>query len=360
MKKIKMLVFDIDGVITDGKRYVCGDTEIKSLSLKDLDAIHQFQDEGFKVGCISGENTGFSQSFVHTAHLDFARLGCKSKKEALAELTEQCGLSLEEVCYIGDGKYDIPALKAAGLGICPADAIEEARQAANGVLTCKGGEGCIAEMYTLLKKRNNQEDTVPEQNAAIVRCMDEHMAVLSRLMEEPDRIAKIGEAVNMIADCYRAHGRVLICGNGGSAADAQHLAGELVGRFYLERKALDAEALTTDTSVLTALANDYDYDVIFARQVEAKASSGDILIGITTSGTSKNIRQAFKRAKQCGVKTILLTGAIEKEAEILEDTDCLLSVPSRNTPRIQEMHILIGHIICEFVEKEIADETINP
>lgn len=360
MKKIKMLVFDIDGVITDGKRYVCGDTEIKSLSLKDLDAIHQLQDDGLKVGCISGEDTGFSQSFVHTARLDFARLGCKSKGTAFAELAEQFGLSLEEVCYIGDGKYDIPALKAAGIGVCPADAIEEARQAANVILTCRGGEGCIAELYTLLNKRTDLKDTASEQNAAIARRMDEHMAVLSRLMEEPDRIAQIGKAVSMIADCYRAHGRVLICGNGGSAADAQHLAGELVGRFYLERRALDAEALTTDTSVLTALANDYDYDVVFARQVEAKASSGDVLIGITTSGTSKNIRQAFKRAKLCGVKTILLTGAIANGAEILEDTDCLLSVPARDTPRIQEMHILIGHIICELVEKEIADETIHP
>ena len=113
--------------------------------------------------------------------------------------------------------------------------------------------------------------------------------------------------------------------------------------------------MSTNTSVLTALANDYDYDMIFARQVEAKASEGDVLIGITTSGTSKNIRQAFQKAKQQGVRTILMTGKIAENVEILQDTDCLLAVPSRDTPRIQEMHILMGHIICELVEREIAE-----
>ena len=122
----------------------------------------------------------------------------------------------------------------------------------------------------------------------------------------------------------------------------------------MERQALDAVALNVNTSVLTSLGNDYDYSIIFERQLEATAKDGDVLIGLTTSGTSKNILLAFKKAKSMNVKTILLTGQIDKDLDILQYTDCLIYIKSCNTPRIQEMHILIGHIICEIVEKTIA------
>ena len=136
------------------------------------------------------------------------------------------------------------------------------------------------------------------------------------------------------------------------------MAAELVGRFYLERKALDAEALSVNTSILTSLANDYNYNMIFARQLEAKAKKGDILIGITTSGTSENVLQAFQRAREMNVKTILMTGMISEYLPVLNYTDCLLGVPSKKIPRVQEVHILTGHIICEMVEKELTDREI--
>lgn len=354
MNHIKMLVFDIDGVITDGKEYINKDGVIKTISLKDLDAIRQLQESSYIVGCISGEDTDFSRSFVQTAHLGQARLGCKEKDAALENMARQNEVPIEEVCYVGDGKYDIPALKIAGLALCPFDAITEVKQVVDRVLNCKGGDGCIAEIYTLLTMRASKTDN-NDRNATILKRMNEHRSILACLMEMPDSLACIEKAAGMIVNCYGQNGRVLICGNGGSAADAQHLVGELVGRFYLERRALDAEALTTNTSVITSLANDYDYDMIFARQVEAKALKGDVLIGITTSGTSKNICRAFAKAKQCGVLTILMTGDISADAEILQDTDCLITVPAKDTPRIQEMHILIGHIICELVERETAE-----
>lgn len=357
MNKIRMLAFDIDGVITDGKRYLCGDTEAKGLSLKDLDAIRQLKESGMVVGCISGEDTQFSQKFTQIAQLDFAKLGCKEKDAALEGIARQYDIPLGQICYVGDGKYDIPALRSSGLSVCPADAVDEVREVSNIVLTRKGGEGCIAETVSFLTKLEHRQDDEPkkEWEDIILRRMKEHLSVLSCIMERQSDLARIQEAARMVAGSYRHHGRLLLCGNGGSAADAQHLAGELVGRFYLERGALDAEALTTNTSVLTSLANDYDYGMIFARQVEAKASAGDVLIGITTSGNSRNIRQAFAEAKKRGVKTILLTGKIADDAEIIRDTDCLLSVPARDTPRIQEMHIMIGHIICELVEREFAE-----
>jgi D-sedoheptulose 7-phosphate isomerase len=143
--------------------------------------------------------------------------------------------------------------------------------------------------------------------------------------------------------------RLWFCGNGGSAADAQHLAAEFSGRFYIDRKALPAEALHCNTSYLTAVANDYSYDLVYARLIEGVSSKGDILYGLSTSGNSKNILNAFEVCRKIGVQTVGFTG--ETGGAIKEKSDYLLNVPSKDTPRIQESHIMIGHIICELVEK---------
>jgi len=144
--------------------------------------------------------------------------------------------------------------------------------------------------------------------------------------------------------------KILLCGNGGSAADAQHIAAELTGRYKTNRVALPAIALTTDTSALTAISNDFGYEQVFARQVEALANSGDILIGISTSGNSSNIIEAFKTAKKHGCLCIGLSG--NDGGEMNELCDINIVVPSNNTPRIQEMHILIGHILCQYIDDE--------
>lgn len=144
--------------------------------------------------------------------------------------------------------------------------------------------------------------------------------------------------------------KIMLCGNGGSAADSQHIAAEFVGRFHKERISLPAIALTTDTSILTAVGNDYGYDVVFKRQVEGLGREGDVLIGISTSGNSKNVIEAFMEAKAKGIKTIAFTG--EKESHSSEVADITLRVPSTVTARIQECHILSGHIICSFIDEE--------
>lgn len=157
-EKIKLVLFDIDGVITDGKKYTDGiHLEIKAVQFKDLDAIGMIVDLGMKVGCISGENTPFSQQFTYIPNITFVKLGDKNKEKALMEIVEQSNLSLDEICYIGDGKYDIPVLKKVGLSICPNDAIEEVRNIVDVRLTRKGGEGCLSEVYTLLKKNRDKE-----------------------------------------------------------------------------------------------------------------------------------------------------------------------------------------------------------
>ncbi|ADY73575.1 Phosphoheptose isomerase [Desulfurobacterium thermolithotrophum DSM 11699] len=143
--------------------------------------------------------------------------------------------------------------------------------------------------------------------------------------------------------------KILLCGNGGSAADCQHIAAELVGRFGMERRALPAIALTTDTSILTALGNDYSFDRIFERQVEALGEEGDVLIGISTSGNSKNVINAVKKAKE---KKLLTVGFLGKDGgELLKVVDHCFVVKSFSTPRIQEVHITLGHILCDFIEK---------
>lgn len=163
-----------------------------------------------------------------------------------------------------------------------------------------------------------------------------------------DEITKIS---NKIINCYKKGGKVLIAGNGGSAADAQHIAGELVNKFYFDRPALSAMALSTDTSVITAVGNDDSFDKIFSRQIEANGKKGDVFIGISTSGNSKDIIEAIKSCKRNGIIVVGLTGNKGGNMDLL--CDHLIKVPSSETPRIQESHMLIYHTICAIVEESI-------
>jgi D-sedoheptulose 7-phosphate isomerase len=162
---------------------------------------------------------------------------------------------------------------------------------------------------------------------------------------------QINTVTTAITDAFKNGNSVYFAGNGGSAADAQHLAAEFSGRFYKDRKALPSDALHCNTSYLTAVANDYSYDVIYARLLEGLAKPGDVLVGISTSGNSANIVKAFEMAKTIGVVTVGFTGA--SGGKMKELSDYLINIPSNTTPRIQESHILVGHIICELVEIQI-------
>ncbi|MBR0502364.1 MAG: D-sedoheptulose 7-phosphate isomerase [Paludibacteraceae bacterium] len=163
----------------------------------------------------------------------------------------------------------------------------------------------------------------------------------------------IHSAAQMLIDAYKKGNKTLLAGNGGSAADAQHIAGEFVSRFYFDRPGIPSIALTTDTSILTAIGNDYGFERLFARQVEAQGVAGDVFIGISTSGNSKNIITALQACKAKGIKTIGLTG--KKECAMDTLCDIVLKVPSSNTPCIQESHIMIGHILCRLVEEALFE-----
>lgn len=178
--------------------------------------------------------------------------------------------------------------------------------------------------------------------------------VKQQVLQNDTLLQQVEKAVEVIVNAFKNGNKVLFCGNGGSAADAQHLAAEFSGRFYTDRDALPAEALHCNTSYLTAVANDYSYDVVYSRIIKGIGHKGDVLVGLSTSGNSKNIIKAFEVAKEKGVITIGFTG--EGGGNMKALSDLLLDVPSKDTPRIQESHILLGHIICQLVEEKYFNQ----
>ncbi len=185
----------------------------------------------------------------------------------------------------------------------------------------------------------------------IISAINDSINVKRQIIEDKILLKSILKVTKEVINAFRNDRKVFFCGNGGSAADAQHLAAELSGRFYCDRDPLFAEALHVNTSYLTAVANDYSYDEVFSRLVKAKGRKGDILIGISTSGNSKNVIKAIEVANDIGMITVGMTG--KSGGKMKDICKYLINVPSNDTPRIQESHIMIGHIICEIVEKEL-------
>lgn len=185
----------------------------------------------------------------------------------------------------------------------------------------------------------------------IKRAIENSIAIKQLILNDEALLGQVETAVGLCVDSIKNGGKIWFAGNGGSAADAQHLAAELSGRFYLDRKSIPAEALHVNTSFMTAVANDYGYDMVYFRLLEGCARKGDVLVAISTSGNSKNVLEAAKLAQTIGVKVIALTGMTG--GRLNGHCDVLINVPSDDTPRIQESHILIGHILCENIEKEL-------
>jgi len=194
-------------------------------------------------------------------------------------------------------------------------------------------------------------DTTPIFANAIA----DHLKIVSSLTAERPKLESIARKMS---ETIREGKKILWCGNGGSAADSQHLAAELVGRFRRERQGLPSIALTTDTSILTSIGNDYGFAEIFRRQVEALATTGDLLVGLSTSGNSSNVCAAIEKGRELGVYTVAMTGAGGGRAAEL--ADCCLCIPSTDTARIQEAHILVGHIFCDWIEADAGQASRTP
>ncbi len=343
---IRLIVFDIDGVLTDGSILVDQQgREQKKINLKDIDAIFELKRRGFVLAAVTGEASDIVAYFQKRFPWDYFYCGSKKKLETLGELMEKAAVTREETCYIGDGKYDVEPLEHVKLGICPADAIDRAKQAADVILKNPGGQGCLWELVAILEAYN----TPSCREHYFMERLEEHRKICKTIASDLELMGTAMGIGERILEIFEQDGQVLLCGNGGSAADAQHIATEFISRFYRERPAMNAEALNVNTSTLTAVGNDYSYERVFARQVEAKAKAGDMLIGISTSGKSKNVLEAMRYAKKHGIITAMLMGDYENP-ELKEIADYLIKVPSKITPRIQEAHIFIGHVIAEYVE----------
>lgn len=349
---IKLIVFDIDGVITDGAIIVdINGNEQKKVNLKDVDAIFELHRSGYELAAITGENTAIVDYFENRFPWKYFYRNNKHKLDAIKEIAGKENLTMDEICYIGDGKYDVEPLMYSGLGVCPANAIDKAKEAADIILQYPGGQGCLWELVSIIKQFN--EEDIPQNY--FYRRLTEHENVFKTMASDQDMMLKVMKLAEEIIASMKNGGTLYLCGNGGSAADAQHIAAEFVSRFFKERKGLSAEALSTNTSIITAIGNDYSYERIFVRQLEAKAKRGDVLIGISTSGKSKNVVEALQYAKDNGITTAVMTGNFDVPA-LKDCCDYIIKVPSTSTPRIQEGHIFIGHTIAEYVESKMLEK----
>ncbi len=360
---IELLVLDIDGVLTDGTvSCKAGGPEYKRFSFRDVDAIFEARRNGVKVALATGERTDWATAIADRLEIEHLVTGAKDKLDAIASLSRDLEVPLERVCYVGDSPRDVAALEAVGWGFAPADSSPQARSAADRVLDADGGRGAVEEAVRLIlapslhpaEKRAPQSPTDNESILAAIA--EESLTVQRRAVEELDPV--ILDAATAIFSCLDNGGTVFTFGNGGSASDAEHLAAELIGRFETTRRGLAAISLTANSSVLTALGNDFGLNVVFERQLRALAKPGDVAFAISTSGTSKNVVAALEAAREFGCITVGLTGATGGRLPDLAE-HCLM-VPSSNTARIQEAHRLIIHMICAVVDSRADAAAASP
>jgi D-sedoheptulose 7-phosphate isomerase len=357
---IALVLLDVDGVLTDGTvRCSAEGHEEKSLFMRDVDALFDARRRGLRVGLVTGEETPWIDSVARRLEIALVAKGAKDKLAAVRRLAEKERIALGAVCYVGDADRDAPALAAVGLGLAPRDASAAAKDAAARVLSSPGGRGAVAEAIGLALATSGPAAppasvrSAPVEGdavGAIRTTIAESVAVLEQMA---DAIAPaIVAAADLIAHALAHGGKLLICGNGGSAADAEHMAAELVGRFERERPGLAAIALTGNGPALTALANDYGWESAFSRQIEALAKPGDAVVAISTSGRSPNVVDAARRARELGLKVVALTGAEGGELALVADV--CVRVPSSRVARIQEAHALAIHAICAVVDSVVG------
>ena len=347
-RELRVLALDIDGVLTDGRVALgSGGSESKGLHFRDLDAITQAKRAGLRVALVTGEDNALVDAVAAHVGPECVLRGKKDKHGALHELASRLEVPVESICFVGDADRDAAAFGCVGLALAPRDASTRALREAHVVLDKNGGAGAVAEAVSLLLRGIEDEDLGAALETDLRRIAEDSLAAHARFVQEAP--AAMAAVARELIIAIRNGNKVLFCGNGGSAADAQHVAGELMGRFLIERAPWPAIALTTDTSILTAVGNDWTFEDVFARQVRALARPGDVVVGITTSGKSPNVLRALDDAAACGAVRIGFTGQ-KGEPFLAPHCDVCFAAPAATTPRVQELHILAWHSICETVE----------
>lgn len=344
---MKIVIFDIDGVITDGTISV--DTNgnlLKRVNMKDIDAIYELHRRRIPIGVVTAEKNNFTEWIKLKFPWDIFYDGISDKGQVLQEIRQN---GYEYIVYLGDGKKDIVAFRYADFRICPQDAIDEIKVLADYVMKGNAGTGGLWDLLSLLNA--NMESDWQSSNSGWLETLEEHNRLVYKIIEDKKYQKAIEDSSILIYEALLKGRRVVIFGNGGSAADAQHIAADFIGRVNVDRRPLDVKALTANTSILTASDNDYFSEDIFSRQIEGMTTKGDVAIGISMSSMYANVRNALDRANEKQVKTILLTGQCVQDV----DYDVTLSVCSNNIARIQEIHILTGHFWVAYVEKKLCE-----
>lgn len=351
VKDIFVLALDVDGVLTDGRGVLQSSEAYEPrFHFHDLDAVTQARRSGLVVALVTGEDTARVDRIAKRFDIELVIRGAKDKVAALRDLSAKLGLALENFCYVGDSDRDASAFPIVGLGLAPSNSTANAKSSAHRVLSNPGGAGAVAEAVTLLQRLKTDAVSAGELERALRTAVTDSVKAHEQLLH--GSLPILVEITQAFIRAIRTGHKILLFGNGGSAADAQHVAAELVGRFAQESEPFAAIALTTDTSVLTCVGNDWDYTEIFSRQVRALAKPGDVVAGISTSGKSLNVLRALEAARKCSALTVGFTGANGKP--MTEYCDLCFFAPAVSTPRIQELHILAWHAICGSVENELV------
>jgi len=354
MKDISLVVFDFDGVMTDNRVRVhqSGDEAVWCHRGDGL-GIARLREAAFAVIVLSTETNPVVAARCGKLNIQ-AIQSCDDKLTALQQFAAERNLSAGQIAYVGNDINDVACMQWVGWPIAVADALPDVRAVAKWVTHRPGGGGAVREVADrVVAARLNNDPAIEWARQSVWQSLEVKQAIASseQLLSQIVRVARV------MTDVLRSGGRVFFFGNGGSAADSQHLAAELVGRFALERRALPAMALSVNSSVVTAIGNDYGYEQVFSRQLEGLAHAGDIAIGITTSGNSANVIRAMESGRAMGLRTVAMTGA--RGGQMRTAVDECLCVPSDLTPRIQEAHILIGHMLCEYAERALFGNEIS-
>lgn len=308
-------------------------------------------------------------AIYHCPHTPQDRCRCRKPATGMGERASEAfaDIALEKSWMVGDSLTDLQFGRSLGMRVAhikgkgeeleaiesfmPDAAFDSLLDFAQWIAATAGMPPAPAEIRHTDQQSAHKNPYSVQDLDTIRRAIAQSIEVKQALMADADLVGRILDAARALVACYQNGGKALFCGNGGSAADAQHLAAELSGRFYVDRPPLYAEALHVNTSYLTAVANDYSFESVYARMIEAAGRPGDVLIAISTSGNSPNVLAAIHKARDVGMRVIGMTG--RGGGKMGSICDILLQAPSADTPRIQEAHILMGHIFCEYVEKTL-------
>ena len=358
LSKTKAIALDVDGVLTDDTfGWDADGNETKRFAFLDVMGVSRATKAGFVFALVSGEATSFVDRYAKKMSIGNVFQGTRDKAGCVRELAKRLDLSLDEIMFVGNDVNDLEAMEIVGFCAAPVDAHPSVLARVDYVAERGGGHGAVREVLDLLMTRDEPVPEPVKENREMSNASDffkseleAHLAVFERLVD--DQGVVLEQLTDAFIACFKRGNKLLFCGNGGSAADSQHIAAEFINRFRYDRAALPAIALTVDTSVLTCIGNDAAFEQVFSRQVEALAQPGDIVIGITTSGKSANVLRALEAAKKKKAIAVGFTGQ-DGHARLAPITDMCFATPSNDTARIQEGHEFALHSIAALVESAI-------